>query len=302
MPLRTSRSILLSLALCLLASPAARADVATSISSELTANGVSSPTVTVSTPAPASTADVAAFEADPSQSYPSITPENLLSTDPTNPQPIVTVNFAPPGPAHPLPGTVTAPGDPGAYVEDAQTPIWEASIMEAVKHAIASGATLTGVVAYGPPFPGRDTTQPDVYAPTPDPATFDPASSPQTITTGAVQMQFQLGLPQQYGGATVTVADAAGGQRTVTIAYDQPAAAFANDNLSALTDYADTLQAQLDDPLQGGNIGEVVVTSKDPSTQSPLFTHAADATWGQKFEWSAPSVKAYTDPSAPASS
>jgi len=35
------------------------------------------------------------------------------------------------------------------------------------------------------------------------------------------------------------------------------------------------------------------------STQSPPFTHAADTTWGQRFEWSAPSVKAYTDPATP---
>jgi hypothetical protein len=124
----------------------------------------------------------------------------------------------------------------------------------------------------------------------------------------AIQLQYSLGLPQQYGAATIQVVDdAAGGQRRVTIEFDQPATAFANDNLSDLVAYADAEQSQLDSPIEGANVGEVVVQSRDTDPNSAtfgqlLFTHAADAMWGQKFEWSAPNVKAFTDQSAADSS
>jgi hypothetical protein len=116
------------------------------------------------------------------------------------------------------------------------------------------------------------------------------------MSTGAVQMQCQLGLPPQYAGATVSVEDAAGGQRIVTIRFNQGTSAFASDNLAALTEFVEDMQSQLDDPLQGGNVGEVVIRSQDPATGSPLFTYVADVTWGQRFAWSAPSVKAFTEP------
>lgn len=282
------------------AAPAARGDVATSIAAELAANGVPNPSVSISTPSAATASDLAAFDSDPSQSYPSLTPYNQLSPDPTAPLPVATVSFAPSTPTQTLPGTVTAPGEPGIYVDDSQVPIWNAAIIEAVKHAIAGGASLTGTVTFGPPFPGRDTTQPEAYMPVPDPTSFSAATLPQTMSTGTIQMQYQMGLPSQYSGASISVADAAGGQRVVTIQFDQSASAFATDNLFGLTEYASKMQAQLDDPLQGGNIGEVVVKSRDPQTLNPLFTHASDATWGQRFEWSAPSVNAFTtdDPKA----
>jgi hypothetical protein len=300
MPMRTIRLAIACAVLALaLGAPLARADVAGSIAAELTANGVPSPSVSVSTPAAGTAADVASFAADPSQTYLSLTPYNLLSADPTAPQPVATISFTPAGPATPLPGSVAAPGEPGTYVQDSQVPIWNAAIMQAVKHVIAGGATLAGTATFGPPFPGRDTTEPEAYSPVPDPTSFSAAALPQTLSTGAVQMQYQVGLPAQYSGASVTVADAAGGQRVVTLQFNQPAAAFANDNLGELTEYASKMQSQLDDPLQGGNIGEVIVKSNDPASGNPLFTHASDATWGQRFEWSAPSVRAFTATSDP---
>jgi hypothetical protein len=275
----------------------AHADVAGSMTAELSANGVPSPMVSIITPPPATASDVAAFEADPSGVYPTLTPTNILSPDPTNPMPVAQVSYSPVGPPHDYPGALTAP-EQRVYVEDAETPVWSGAVVEAVKHAVAGGAPIAGVVAYGPAWPGRDATQPDVYVPVPDSSTYSAAGPPQTMTTGAVQLQYQLGLASAYAGASVSVVDASGGQRVVTITFDQSAAAFANDNLAQLTSYADGMQAQLNDPVQGANVGEVIVRSRDPVTQTPLFTHAADVGWGEKFEWSAPIIKAYTDPAS----
>jgi hypothetical protein len=278
----------------------ASADVATSISSELTANGVPSPSVSVSTPAAATTADMTAYDADPSQEYASVTPYNLLSLDPTAPGPVATVSFVPTAP-HPYPGTLPAPGEPGDFVEDSQVPVWDLYIALAVKHAVAGGASIAGLVTFGAPFASpqgaRDTTQPESWESTPDPTEFTAANPPQGATLADVQLDYQLGLPPAYSTATVSVADAAGGQRIVTIQLDRTAASFATDNLAALTDYADTMQAQLNaDPLQGANIGGVIVRSNETGTTTPLYVHAADTTWGQQFDWSAPTVRTYTEP------
>ena len=308
-PMRLLGLILPALLGLAVGTTAAGADVATNIAAELTANGVPNPTVSISTPAPATSADYTAFQADPSVPYPSITPYNLLTANPTAPAPVAKITYAPPGPLHPYPGVIPVAGQTGtyttqaaAYTEDADAPVWNIKVAEAVKHAIAGGASLTGFATFGIPSPMRDTTDPDSYAPTPEPAEYPAASPPQLMTTGAVQVQYQLGMPSQYAGATVSVVDSAGGQRTVTIQFDQAAAAFANDNLDALTNYADTQQADLNDATQGANIGAVIVKSKDPTTATPLFTHTADATWGQEFEWSAPTVKAFTDPATDAAS
>ena len=306
----------LTLLFLVLAVAPARADLPGTMTSELLANGVPHAVVTVATPAAATASDAAAFESDPSADGASLTPYNLLSPDPTAPLPVATVTFGPSSTTL-LPGVITPPSQPGVYVEDSQTPIWDLTIMEAMKHAIGRGTSagcttdpcLTGV-ALQPAFPAaagvsiaRDSSQPDVYVGTPAASDFSAAPLLQTMPSAAIQLQYQLGLPQQYAGATVSVADQpAGGQRIVTIEYDQQASAFATDDLSALIDYADTEQSSLNDPLQGGNIGEVVVISKDSDPTSPtfgqaLFTHAADSAWGQKFEWAAPGIKAFVDQS-----
>ena len=293
--MRRSSWLPIAVVLGLIWTAPANADVATSMSAELSANGVPSPSVSVSTPSPATAADMTAYNTDPSLDYASITPYNLLSLDPTNPGPVATVSFTPPAP-HAYPGTLPAPGEPGEFLEDAQAPVWDLYIAEAVKHAVAGGATIAGLVTFGPPFLGRNTTQPESWESTPDPTEFTAANPPQTMTTGQVQIDYQLGLPAAYSGATVSVVDAAGGQRIVTIQLDRSAASFATDNLAGLAEYADTMQAQLNnDPLKGANIGGVIVKSNVTGTTTPLYVHAADTTWGQEFEWSAPTVRTYTD-------
>lgn len=293
--MRPSRWIPIAACLGLFWAAPASADVATSMTSELTANGVPSPSVSVTTPTAATAADMTAYNTDPSQTYASITPSNLLSLDPTAPGPVATVSFMPPAP-HAYPGTLPAPGEPGEFVEDSQVPVWDLYIGLAVKHAVAGGASIAGLVTFGPPFPGRDTTQPESWESTPDPTEFTAANLPQGTTTGDVQLSYQLGLPAAYSAASVSVVDAAGGQRIVTIQLDRTAASFATDNLSALADYADSMQAQLNaDPLHGANIGGVIVKSNETGTTTPLYVHAADTTWGQEFEWSAPTVRTYTE-------
>jgi hypothetical protein len=240
---------------------------------------------------------------------PSITPTNALSPDPAHPQSVVTVTIGATATSQ-VPGTVTPPGEPGLFTNDAQTALWDADIMQAVKHAVAGGASIAGVIAYPPPLTSgtvtRDASQPFVYAPNPDPAVFaatPTATTVQSMTTGAVQLQFANDMPEEYWGAPVTVTDAPGGQRVVTIQADRPASGFQYDDLSTLTDWAAEEQVTLNDPMRGANVGQVIVRARDNDPSSPtynttVFERATDATWGEQFDWAAPSVAAFTDPAA----
>lgn len=268
------------------------------MTAELQANGVPNATVTVTTPAPATAADAAAFQADPSVDRPSLTPYNLLSPDPTNPLPVATVKYGP-STLSPFPGVLQAPGQPGVFKEDAQDPIWQAHIMSALKHAIAGGAPLAGV-ALQPVSTNaqRNASAPEVYVAASDLSAARPA---QLLPTIAVQLQFQLDLPAQYSNATVAATDLAGGQRMVVITIERDPASYPSDNLADLVAFADAEQSKLNDPMTGGNVGIVAVRSCVPvsgnPSGAPILTHAADSSWGQKFEWAAPQVRAFYDQS-----
>ena len=300
------RAVAIAIGALLAFAPSAMADpVADQITQELVQDGLPNVAVSVATPPAATAADAATFADDPTATPPSITPSNALSPDPSNPQPVVTVSFGATTPTS-TPGTVTPPGEPGSYTNDAQTAEWNADIVQAVKHAEADGAQVAGVVGYQPAIGTRDVSQPAVYVPSPDPTDFPPAptdQTTQTMTAGAVQVRFALDLPAAYSGASVSVDDDTSGQRVVTVQYDQPASAFATDDLSELSDWAAAEQAMLDDPLQGGNVGQVVVKSNDSDPASPtygvtVFTRSMDATWGMEVDWAAPQVASFVDQSS----
>jgi hypothetical protein len=280
-------------------SAVAYGDVASTIRNEITAEGVPNASVSVSAPTPATAADVAAFENDPSADLASLNSANVLSPDPTNPLPIATVRFGP-STVTQLPGTVTPPGEPGLFSQDSQLPLWEATILNATKHAISGGATLAGV-ALQPTVPGRDSSAPDISEAVPDSSSFNAAKSLVTMSDQAVALQVQLALPDRYSHASVTVRTASGGQQVLSVELDQAPAAFSSDNLSDLVDFAAGEQASLNNTLRA-NIGEVIVVSRDPGVidaatglHSPVFTYAGDPSWGQSFEWATPVAKPFVD-------
>lgn len=295
-------AFLVAVAVLVAAAPAGADPVADAIRQELIQGGVPNVSVSVVTPDAATASDAATFANDPSTVPATINPVNALSTDPADPDPVVTVRFGSTTGMQ-TPGTLTPPSEPGSFMNDAQTALWDSMIMQAVKHATADGAPIAGVIAYSQPLPLRDTEEPAVYTPTPDPEEFPATPTGQTVQTMAtntVQVSYSMGLPPQYAGAAVSVIDNPGGQRTVTITYDQPASRFATDDLSDLSDYAAAKQIELNDPLQGANIGQVVVTSHDTDAASAtygktVFTRATDVTWGEQFDWAAPNVAAFTD-------
>ncbi|MDQ2736280.1 MAG: hypothetical protein M3Y55_15115 [Pseudomonadota bacterium] len=281
----------------LLGATSASAGPATTIQSELSGDGVPNVSVTVVKPAPATASDVVRYQADPSGSYASLTPANELSADPTNPQPVATISFGPSS-ATPFPGVVVPPGARGVFVEDADVAVWESDAMEAVKHAVAGGTPLAGV-ALDPRVPYGDDAGPAAYVALPD-STELPASGPLVaapkrgaMPASAVQQVVQTFLPIEYSGASIAVSDEPGGQRTLEVQFDQPPAGFASNDLTGLIAYAD--QEALTLSATGADVGQVIVTSVDPSTGNPLLTYAGDPSWGQSSRWVAPIIAAFVD-------
>jgi hypothetical protein len=272
----------------------AQADIVSSMTAELQAAGVPNVSVSQSTPAAATATDVASFDQDPSGSYPSVTNQNILSPDPTSPLPIVTVAF---GLVHvtPWPGILLAPGVAGyPAVEDSQVPIWRLYTMEALKHTMIAGAPAVAAAAMQPQSPNQpDTTSADLYLTPPDSSEYPTQALAQTMSLSAVQSGIQSALPPQFQTATVNVIDFAGGQRRVLVQASLAPQASELTPPSQL--YAAVLSAQTQLDGQGGNVGPVIVSLTDPTTNMPLATYAGDASWGQNFSWVAPSATPFID-------
>jgi hypothetical protein len=291
---RAERVIGVALVGTLLASASAQADTVSSMTAELQAAGVPNVSVTETTPAAATSADVAAFDQDPSGSYASITDQNLLSPDPTNPLPVVTVAF---GQAQVTqwPGLLLAP-DVAGYpaVEDSQMPIWRLDIMEAAKHAIIAGLPVIGGVGMQPQSPNQpDPATPDAYITPPDSSEYPTAALPQTMSLAAVQAAVGASLPTAFQQATVSVVDFAGGQRRVTVSASTLPEQAEVSPPSQL--YTSVLNAQAQLNQQGANIGSVIVNLTDQTSSLPLVTFAGDASWGESFTWVAPPATPFVD-------
>lgn len=292
-------AVVVSCALASLAMPhVASATDAAAINAELAAAGVPNVAVTVTTPAPATQQDLDAFDADPSGSYASLTPENLISPDPTAPLPVAQVTFGPSTVTR-WPGFVQAPGIDAWYaLEDSEVPVWRLDIMEALKHRLGAGSTLAGVAMRPTLINRSDPTQPDMYITPPDPADFPPAPLPQTMPTALVEEIVAAGLPPTAIDATVKVVDFAGGQRRLAISVTRVAELSLLDPLAELVAYALSQQSGLN--AEGANIGSVVIRALDATRATPLATYAGDVSWGQSFSWVSPSLMAYEMPMTPA--
>lgn len=285
---------------CAALSDQAFADDAAAVATELAAAGVPSTTVAVTTPAPATQQDLDGFEADPSGNYTSLTPENMISPNPTAPLPVVQVSFGPSAVTR-WPGFLQAPGIETWYaLEDADVPVWRLDIMEALKHRLGGGSLLAGV-AMQPRLNNRsDPTQPDLYLTPPDPQDYPSAPLPQTMPTATAEDIVAAGLPPTALDASVDVADFAGSQRRLAITVTRVPELSLLDSLAELVAYALSQQSSLN--TQGANIGSVVIRALDAARATPLATYAGDVSWGQNFSWVAPTLIPYDGdvmPSAP---
>jgi hypothetical protein len=269
----------------------ARADVGQTMLTELQAAGVPSPVVSIVTPAPATAADVAAFDADPGTNTPSLSNDNLISPDPTAPLPVARIGYGN-ATATPIPGFVSPPGgSTWASVEDAQDPIWRLAIVSALKHALASGASLAGL-SMAPRFPNRNPSGAPTFWTTPPNAKDLPATKlVATMPTGSIRTQVQSGLPVWAQLASVDVTDTPASERRVTVSLQLSVIQY------PLTDIPDLIARLLDQQLslnkQGAAIGSVVVSIHDISDGQPLMTYAGDASWGQHFVWTSPQTAGF---------
>ena len=127
-------------AMCAYAAPSASATEADMIEAELIAGGISAQ-VTIFTP-PAAAAPITDETADaPVQSFEEA--RTYLSPNPLAPLPIVQVNYTvPPGPS--LSGLVSSAGVE-LGVNEPQLIESQLAVVEAVKHAVARGANLSGI-------------------------------------------------------------------------------------------------------------------------------------------------------------
>lgn len=268
----------------------ASADVAASMQSELESAGVPGVSVTVATPAAATAADVSTYDSDPYSLPPSISYENSLSPDPTNPLPVTTVTFGK-STATPLPGMLQSPGIPDwISTDDARMPVWRLQVMLAVRHQVAAGTAMAGA-AMEPQFPNRaDGSTPDLYLTTPSASEFPAGPFAQTMSTQAAQGAFQSNLPAWAKTASVSVFDWVGGERRaaltialaplLTTTQPQDLAAYALDQARSLNQ-------------QGANIGSVTVSVVSSLDESPLSTVALDPIWNERFSWRAPTLEPY---------
>lgn len=269
----------------------AGADVAQQMAVELQAAGLPSPSVTLETPPPATASDLAAFEADPEATAPSVLIENLLSPDPTSPLPVAKVRYGSTS-ATPFPGYVAPPNESAwPAIEDADDPLWRLQIMSALKHVLSGGATVAGV-SMQPQFPNRDLGRPDYWATPPDPADLPPASLGATLPRDATETQLRAGIPAEARLAELDVIDWVAGERRVIANLELPWLEFGMLGAQGLISYL--LDEQLALNGQGAAIGSVVVRVRDSITGNTLMTFAGDATWGQHFAAYAPPVMAFT--------
>lgn len=259
------------------------ADAASTMQNELQAAGVPGVSVTVATPAPASAADLESFEVGPLDPSLSVTPENLISPDPTAPLPVASVSFGT-ATRTPLPGLIVPLGGVVPAVEDAQSVIWRAEVMSALKHAIADGADLAGVAMHR-----VGESESDVWMARPPQSTF-PAVRLQAVTPASeVESDIEADLPPWAVSAGVQITEVAGERRarlSLAMSTDQ----FIVTEGQELAAYMIQKQRELNQT--GAGIGGVSVVLAD-SAGSPLFVYAGDATFGQNFYWSSPLVSAF---------
>jgi hypothetical protein len=266
------------------------------MTAELSSAGVPGVAVNYSTPASATASDYAAWEADPATTgASSVTTENLLSPDPTNPLPTAVVQYGSPT-ATPIPGVLQPPGF-GGYpaLEDSNKPAWDLAALLTAKHRLAAGVSLAGVALQSTAPNEPYTDEPNAWVSV---SASDVHQQSTTMSTQDATNQAKSALPEwaQVAG-TVHVYDylpailGPGAERQLSVSLSLPSAAFVADDLPGLLDTVSAQQASLS--ALGANIGSVLVSISDPTTGQPLVAYAADTSFGLKFFWATPIMLPY---------
>lgn len=283
--------------LCLLVSAAsARADLAGDIAADLTQSGVNVVSVSVETP-PAATGPLYPDEAE--TSFEGLKP--FLSPNPGAPLPIARITMRTPT-GSPLTGVLTTPGLAGASYYDHIPAALRAELaaVEAVKHALARGASLTGI-QLSVLNSGSSVIASDVLIAVPNAQVFPPAQSPASLMPRAeLEGYVEQALPPWAVGADVeiNVIEDAAGERVVEVIAHFPAQALRAINPADLTYTLDDLQVRL--AAQGAKIGRTHVTLFDRATGDPLYASANDILWGQRAHWHSPLIAAFAGGAAAA--
>jgi len=278
--------VVLAAALLVVAAPvAARAAPVDNIQAEVQAGGFPNASASITTPPPATAADVAAFDEDGSTVPPSLTNENMLSPDPTQPLPVVTLSYQPAG-GTALPGIIVAPGSTWTpTTADASGPLWEIQSMLAVKHEIENGTEIAGLA-----LRLASEAEPYYWISVPPDARRTP--QPTVMPALLIEQYVRAGLPAWAANASVSAIDWTGSERRLVITLTMPATAFQANDVENLVAPVMTDQQYLN--ANGAGIGSIVVEIADPVSNLPLFTFAGDAGWGRTFAWSNPLVEAWT--------
>jgi hypothetical protein len=258
------------------------ADVAGNIQADLQASGAPVTSVTVDTPAAATTP--LDTTNSPSLSLNQFQP--YLSPNYSGPLPVAHITYNLPA-GHPLSGLIPTPGlAPGVYSDLApKTILWRLAAIEAVKHAIAAGTSLGGMEL---DLLSGGLTWSSMQA-IPNISVWAPQQPPTGMSDAEVKAAVLAVLPSWVQPiANVSVSDDAAGERVVTTTLALPVAAFESRNVRDIADSLAAAQQNL--VAQGAKIGRTVTSITDSSTGDPLYTAADDRLWAYSSEWISPLV------------
>lgn len=262
----------------------AHADIASDMRADLQASGAPVTGVAIETPvAAAGTLDTVRAE---STAFPDFRP--YFSSNPSAPQPVARVTLLV-GNGQPLAGILTTPGLSEGVFTDVQPKAvaWRLAAVEAVKHAVAAGASLSAL-------------QLDVQSPRgtwsflqalPKTSVWKPRQTASaSMTLDEVRSAASRALPAwAQPNATVEVRPDSAGERIVSVELSATPTVFALHNVRGVTDSLASVQTSM--AVHGANIGRTMVWIKDTVTGDPLYTAGDDRLWGYAGEWISPRVE-----------
>jgi hypothetical protein len=226
-----------------------------------------------------------------------------FSSNYATPLPIAHITYSV-GAGHPLSGIVQTPGLPTGGFTDVQPKMvaWRLAAFEAVKHAVAGGASLAAMQLDVDNSAGAWRSLQVLPS-----SSVWPARQPAArMSDDQVKTAVSDALPAWAKPMTsVSVSDDYVGERVVTATLALPLSAFAAENVRALPDSLAAAQGSLSS--NGGDVGRTLVTITDPTSGDPLYTAGDDRLWGYSSEWISPLVsglpgfEAGNVPSAPSS-
>lgn len=290
MPSRGTYALTLaSLVLVAFGAAPARADLAADFQADLVASGVSGAVVTVATPTAAS----APLDEDASAAMTFGALRPFLSPNPFSPLPIVKVVIAFPE-GDPLAGILPTPGLGGSsFYTTNVTEVAEANlaVIEALKHAMATGAQLSGVELdiddAGPPGLSQSLIAAPNIADLPPRQVVD-----SVMPISELKLKIEQDLPVWAKGARIEITEDFVGERVVRASLALPVSSFVSTVVEELTAALDRVQGEL--AIDGANIGRTIVEITDPVTDDPLYMSADDKLWTYHSSWYSPLVAGFS--------